>query len=61
MYLLGDCDNKMDHVIDKFAFLTRYAFSCLVDADSTDTADFCKERGIAQKTEADFFSLPSER
>ena len=53
-YLLGDCDNKMDHVIDKFAFLTRYAFSCLVDADSIDTADFCKERELPRKLKADF-------
>ncbi|MDA3057603.1 CRISPR-associated helicase Cas3' [Campylobacter sp. VBCF_05 NA6] len=28
-------------VIRKFAFFTRYIFSCLVDADSTDTAQFC--------------------
>lgn len=27
--------------IHKFAFFTRYIFSCLVDADSSDTAEFC--------------------
>lgn len=27
--------------IELFAFITRYVFSCLTDADSTDTADFC--------------------
>lgn len=53
-YLLSDCDNKMDKVIDKFAFLTRYAFSCLVDADSCDTADFCRERELPRKLKADF-------
>lgn len=26
---------------EKFAFWTKYCFSCLVDADYTDTADFC--------------------
>lgn len=26
---------------EKFAFWTKYCFSCLVDADCTDTADFC--------------------
>ena len=41
-YLFQDCDNQLENVIDKFAFLTRYVFSCLVDADSNDTAEFCK-------------------
>lgn len=53
-YLFRDCDNQMEKVIDKFAFLTRYAFSCLVDADSIDTADFCKERELPRKLHADF-------
>ena len=53
-YLFRDCDNKMDHVIDKFSFLTRYVFSCLVDADSVDTVDFCKERELPRKLNADF-------
>lgn len=55
-YLFRDCDNKMENVIDKFAFLTRYVFSCLVDADSVDTADFCKERELPRKLNADFSS-----
>lgn len=55
-YLFQDCDNKMEKVIDKFAFLTRYAFSCLVDADSNDTADFCKERALPRKLKADFLA-----
>lgn len=53
-YLLKDCDNKMDNVIDKFAFLTRYAFSCLVDADSIDTAEFCKSEELPRKLNANF-------
>lgn len=55
-YLFRDCDNKMENVIDKFAFLTRYVFSCLVDADSIDTAVFCKERELPGKLNADFSS-----
>ena len=35
-----DCTNK-NILIDKFAFFTRYCYSCLVDADSVDTAQFC--------------------
>lgn len=53
-YLFRDCNNKMENVIDKFAFLTRYAFSCLVDADSIDTAEFCKERELPRRLKADF-------
>ena len=41
-FVAGDCRKDQELKIDKFAFLTRYAFSCLVDADSTDTADFCR-------------------
>ena len=40
-YLLQDCENDMNKLVDKFAFLTRYCFSCLTDADSIDTARFC--------------------
>ncbi len=54
LYLVNDCNNDIEKVIDKFAFLTRYAFSCLVDADSIDTADFCKERELPRKLKADF-------
>lgn len=53
-YLLNDCNNDMEKLIDKFAFFTRYAFSCLVDADSIDTAEFCKERDLPRKLKADF-------
>lgn len=39
-FLMLDCDS-ITKVIDKFAFLTRFGFSCLTDADSLDTAQFC--------------------
>ena len=40
-FLAGDCNRDVARLVDKFAFLTRYAYSCLVDADSLDTAKFC--------------------
>ena len=40
-FLVQDCENDMEMFIDKYAFFTRYVFSCLVDADSIDTARFC--------------------
>lgn len=39
-FLCQNCRNQKD-IIEKFAFLTRYCFSCLTDADSNDTAEFC--------------------
>lgn len=39
-WLLLDCTNKED-LIEKFAFATRYLFSCITDADSNDTSEFC--------------------
>ncbi len=53
-YLAGDCDRKPDRLVDKFAFLTRYVFSCLVDADSEDTAEFCREGELPRKLSGDF-------
>lgn len=53
-FLFRDCGNQMNNVIDKFAFFTRYAFSCLVDADSKDTAEFCREMEFPRKLKADF-------
>ena len=41
-YLMKDCGRDVSLVVDKFAFLTRYCFSCLTDADSLDTAGFCR-------------------
>ncbi len=53
-FLCGDCGQDMNRLIDKFAFLTRYTFSCLVDADFADTADFCKDRELPRRLKADF-------
>lgn len=40
-FLMQDCGKNAELLVDKFAFLTRYMFSCLVDADSIDTSLFC--------------------
>mgnify|MGYP001864032478 CR=1 FL=1 len=53
-FLFADCGDSMELFIDKFAFLTRYAFSCLVDADSTDTADFCRNEEKPRSLSQDF-------
>lgn len=42
-FISEDC-KSMDDMIDKLAFVVRYCFSCLVDADSIDTGDFCGTR-----------------
>lgn len=52
-FLMEDCGNAKDKLFDKFAFFTRYCFSCLVDADSTDTAGFCGN-GAEVGLKADF-------
>lgn len=52
--MVRDCDESMEKLIDKFAFFTRYAFSCLVDADSRDTADFCQVGQPVRRLKADF-------
>ncbi len=44
--LAAGCNNKKENCIDKFAFFTRYCFSCLVDADSVDTGTFCGTRSM---------------
>ena len=41
--------NKPKLMINKFAFLTRFCYSCLVDADWIDTERFCNP-GIQRKT-----------
>lgn len=53
-FVLRDCGRDQARQVDQFAFLTRYAFSCLVDADSTDTADFCREGEKPRQLYADF-------
>lgn len=52
-FLMKDCGKAKDRLFDKFSFFTRYCFSCLVDADSTDTAGFCGN-GIETGLFADF-------
>lgn len=39
--MVADREESLRKLVDKFAFLTRYCYSCLTDADSTDTAQFC--------------------
>ena len=46
-FLIRECitqKNRDDAAIDNFAFIVRYCFSCLVDADSIDTGTFCETR-----------------
>lgn len=45
-YIKEDCYRTED-VIEKYAFIVRYLFSCLTDADTIDTANFCN--GIEYK------------
>lgn len=52
--LLRNCDGQADKFIDQFAFFTRYIYSCLVDADSRDTAEFCSEGPLPRPLHADF-------
>ena len=42
-----------DEIVDQFSFWVRYAFSCLVDADSIDTAQFCN-KGLPDNLHGDF-------
>ena len=51
-FLMKDYKNKFQ-LVDKFAFLTRYCFSCLTDADSIDTAKFCGT-GVNEHLKANF-------
>lgn len=49
-FLMQDCGRNTEILIDKFSFLTRYGFSCLVDADSIDTARFCRGEKVRTLT-----------
>ena len=53
-FLMQDCNKDIERLVDKFAFLSRYAFSCLTDADSLDTAAFCSGGNLAEPLKADF-------
>lgn len=41
LFLVKNCNNQIEKLVDQFAFWTRYAYSCLVDADWIDTETFC--------------------
>mgnify|MGYP001149728205 CR=1 FL=1 len=51
--LASDCGKSMELLIDQFSFWTRYCFSCLTDADSIDTANFCNGE-VTRPLRADF-------
>lgn len=53
-FLSRDCDNY-NMLMDKIAFITRYVFSCVVDADSIDTAKFSENDQRAYMT-SDFIA-----
>lgn len=54
-FLIRDCrQDDLNLIVDKFAFLTRYCFSCLVDADSEDTAHFCQEPPYLEEMTSNF-------
>jgi len=44
------CRTDRECFIETFAFITRYCFSCLTDADSLDTAYFCNGRNDVELT-----------
>lgn len=46
-------EEQGDAAIDNFAFIVRYCFSCLVNADSIDTGTFCETR-TEDTLQADF-------
>lgn len=50
MGLFEDVKNDKDQLFERYAFLTRYCFSCLTDADSLDTAHFCTGREDTELT-----------
>jgi CRISPR-associated endonuclease/helicase Cas3 len=43
IHYFGFLEDTRETAIDKFAFLVRYCYSCLVDADSLDTEHFCQQ------------------
>lgn len=52
-YLAQDCEGDPDILIDKVAFLIRYCFSCLTDADTIDTVMFTRGE-IGRRMHTDF-------
>lgn len=57
MLSLGlNSESMSKFIVNKFAFFTRYIFSCLTDADSIDTAKFCSGDDKNRSIKADFRS-----
>lgn len=55
-YITADCPSGSQgqaEIIERFAFLTKYVFSCLKDADFLDTEHFCQP-GIVRGMHGDF-------
>lgn len=48
--------NNKKEIIERFAFFTRYIFSCLTDADFLDTEEFCQPM-LDRKLKADFVAV----
>lgn len=55
----SDKQKIKESLIDEFAFVVRYCYSCLVDADSLDTEHFCRD--IERETLHSDFSLCLDR
>lgn len=57
--LFDDVRCDREEFLERYAFLTRYCFSCLTDADSIDTANFCT--GREERTLSSDFSACLEK
>ena len=57
MDMLADPESKAE-ATERFAFITRYCFSCLVDADTIDTKTFCTGE-VSQCLKSDFKACDS--
>lgn len=53
-FLLKDCNEDAELALDKFAFWTRYLYSCITDADSVNTAEFYRAGVPPKPLKADF-------
>lgn len=58
LWLTSEILSRQDSAIEKFAFFTRYLFSCLTDADYLDTEQFCCS-GTNRLLNADFEAVKS--
>ena len=53
--LLNSSEKSKEEMIERFAFLVRYCYSCLVDADTIDTKTFCTQKK-SQHLTSDLFT-----